>query len=86
MDSLLYDSNFLTNRCHSFIKELSEQKYLKQRQSPTKFHFRLVQDERSFLKGQTYYLERGITKGISTTIQLQQAPPSVTKTGATSSD
>jgi hypothetical protein len=24
MDSLLYDSNFLTNRCHSLIKELSE--------------------------------------------------------------
>ena len=24
IDSLLYDSNFLTNRCHSLIKELSE--------------------------------------------------------------
>jgi len=26
IDSLLYDSNFLTNRCHSLIKELSELK------------------------------------------------------------
>lgn len=25
-DSLLYDSNFLTNRCHSLIKELAELK------------------------------------------------------------
>jgi len=30
IDSLLYDSNFLTNRCHSLIKELSEIKVEKE--------------------------------------------------------
>jgi len=31
IDSLLYDSNFLTNRCHSLIKELSEIKEEKEK-------------------------------------------------------
>jgi len=31
MDSLLYDSSFLTNRCHSLIKELSELKIEKEK-------------------------------------------------------
>lgn len=33
--------------------------------------------------GHFAFLERGVTEGMSTAIQLQQAPPGVTKTGVT---
>jgi len=35
-------------------------------------------------KSQTNYLASGIAEGMSTTIQLQQAPPGVTKAGISS--
>jgi len=58
---------------------------------PYKISLSPGQDERSFLikrknNSQTYYLDRGIAEGMSTTIQLQQAPRGVTKSGVFSSD
>jgi len=47
IDSLLYDSNFLSNRCHSLIKELSEikaEKILQNRYDESRKTIQVLQD------------------------------------------